>query len=82
MINMDDYPELHPDGEDNGNNTPQPVTPPALDGVSELETIPGCSPVPQDRANDLPKLALGELAAMYEYEEQPVPETTAQKAPC
>ena len=73
---VDDYPELDPDDWYNGNGTPQ-----GLDAASESETIPGFSPLPQDRANDFPKLVLAELAATYECQEQPIAQTGVPPKP-
>ncbi len=59
-------------GNDELPEPPNPTTPQNGEKSGD-ETIPGLSPLPQDRADDFPKLVLAELAATYGVAEQPVP---------
>lgn len=65
--------DAYPEVDEQVNGIPQPSTPQNGE-MSTAETIPGFSPLPQDRADDFPKLVLAGLATTYEAEEQPLPQ--------
>ena len=69
-VDTDAYPEVDEQGDA---DSPQPSTPQS-GSITTAETMPGFSPLPQDRSEDFPKLALAGLASTYEEEEQPLPQ--------
>lgn len=72
-VDTDAYPEVDEQYEQGDAGLPQPSTPQS-GSMTTAETMPGFSPLPHDRSDDFPKLALAGLASTYEEEEQPLPQ--------